>query len=101
MTKPIRPDEIAHAKETTIPEQVFEAFNELIAEKFVNGYANVRQNDVMIRILEKMPNTTRREVFDRGWLNVEEAYEAQGWRVAYDKPGYNETYEAYFTFRSK
>ncbi len=32
------------------------------------------------------------------WLNVEELYRAQGWTVTYDKPGYNESYPATFTF---
>lgn len=41
------------------------------------------------------------EVFKKGWLNVEYLFRAAGWEVQYDKPGYNETYEAYFTFSKK
>jgi hypothetical protein len=40
----------------------------------------------------------RNEIFKNHWLDVEEIYEEAGWQVAYDKPGYNETYEASFEF---
>jgi len=41
----------------------------------------------------------RAEIFDKGWLNVEEVYRAAGWAVEYDKPGFNESYSATFTFK--
>lgn len=43
----------------------------------------------------------RETIFRRGYLNVEEAYREQGWSVVYDKPGYNETYDASFEFKVK
>jgi len=42
----------------------------------------------------------RDEIFDRGWLDVEDLYRISGWRVEYHKPGYNETYEPTFEFQS-
>lgn len=77
-----------------IPEEVFEAFNELITEK----RGHVMQDDVVDRILSKMPDVTRDQLFERGWLDVEEAYRRKGWTVEYDKPGFNESYRASFTF---
>ncbi len=41
------------------------------------------------------------EIYERHLLDVEPSYRAEGWEVEYDKPGYNETYEATFTFRKK
>lgn len=98
MTGPIKPSEVGERKVTEIPPAVFEAFNELIAVKFTAGNAVVKQDDVVARIQAK---TTESEqtIFERGWLNIEEAYEAAGWVVLYDKPGYNESYPATFTFR--
>jgi hypothetical protein len=90
--KPITPDE-AEVRED-VPGEVFDAFNELIRE----GHGTVKQVDVVTRILFKMPHVERHEIFNRGWLNVEGAYRKAGWTVQYDKPGYNESYEAYFTF---
>ena len=39
--------------------------------------------------------------FDYNWLNIEKIYEDAGWAVKYDKPAYNESYDAYFIFREK
>jgi hypothetical protein len=41
---------------------------------------------------------SRQEVFDNQWLDIEDIYREAGWKVSYDKPAYNETYKAYFTF---
>jgi hypothetical protein len=114
MTKPISPSEIGAYKAKSFPAYVFEAFNELIASNFSSGSATVYQKDAIQRILAKanaddidddsdiMPATlSRSEVFSRGYLNVEEAYRELGWKVEYDKPGYNESYDAHFIFKAK
>jgi len=98
MTKPIKPSEIHLYKKGVIPEFVFEAFNQCIAAKYSNGRATVKQDDVIAKI-QTMDPVSRQEIFDKGWLNVEEVYEAEGWKVEYDKPGYNESYGAFFVFK--
>lgn len=40
----------------------------------------------------------RNVVFANKWLDIEDIYREQGWRVDYDKPAYNENYQASFTF---
>lgn len=103
--QPITPDEVVAAKPNVIPDGVFMAFNELITEKFNGRVAIIRQDEVIERILaESKPmgmdvSEARRAIFKRGWLNVEEVYREAGWRVTYDKPDYNETYEATYEFR--
>jgi hypothetical protein len=103
MTKPIRPEDVPAAKRQVFPDEVFQAFNELIALRLTGGVATVRQDEVVTRIMELMndENLKRQDIFDNGWLNVEEAYRAEGWSVYYDKPGYSETYAATFKFRKK
>lgn len=91
MPGPVSPSEVALKR---IPEEVFEAFNEAIFE----GNGHVRQDAVVSRILAKMPHVQRQEIFQRGWLDIEEEYRRLGWKVDYDKPGYNEMYEAYYVF---
>lgn len=95
--KPITPDDLASGRGKNIPDQVIEAFNELIAE--TGG--RVLQDDVVKRILAKMPIVERYEVFKKGWLDIEGIYGEAGWKVVYDKPGYNETYKANWTFTRK
>ena len=96
-----------------IPAFVFQAFNELIAERGGSGSAQFSQEDVLALIVEKRTAGTtyapteetkaelRAEIFDRHWLDVESVYEAAGWTVVFDKPGYDETYAANFKFTPK
>lgn len=97
--KPIGPSEINAAKRGTIPGEVFDAFNELIAENFRGGMATIRQEDVVARILAKLPTLSRGDVFAKGYLDIETVYVHAGWTsVTYDKPGFCESYPATFKF---
>lgn len=101
VTRPIKPTEVASAKKKLVPDYVIEAFNELIAENFVDEESTFGQDRVVARIMSMNRELTRREIFDRGYLDVESLYRNAGWSVVYDKPGYNETYDATFTFKRK
>ena len=96
---PIKPEEVAEKKEQSFPDAVFEAFNELIVHNFLNGSATIKQDDILKLMTQKGLN--RKEIIDKGWLDVEGAYRAAGWKVEYDKPGFNESYPATFTFTRK
>ncbi len=98
-TKPINPSQVSKEKRASVPSEVFEAFNELITENFVGGSATVYQKEVVSRLVAK--GLKRDEIFKRGWLDVEPVYRDEGWEVYYDKPAYNETYDAYFRFSVK
>lgn len=101
--KPIRPEDVPASKARALPDFVIEAVNRLITKEFVGGSATVQQEDVINAILEACDGeeVTRKNIFDSGWLNFEDAYQDAGWEVEYDKPGFNETYPATFTFRKK
>jgi hypothetical protein len=92
---PIKPSQVGTRKQEDFPPEVFEAFNELIARNFANGRAIVRQEEVVKLIKKK---GLKGDIFENHWLDVEEAYMAAGWKVLYDKPAHNESYEATFTF---
>ena len=100
MTKPITPAEVGKHQATIIPAVVFEVVNTLIASNFMNGSATVKQDSIVDGILIAS-DITRNEIFQKGYLNFEEAYREAGWEVEYDKPGYNESYSAYFEFTKK
>jgi hypothetical protein len=96
---PIKPSEVANIRNANIPEFVFSAFNELIAKNFSGKQALVMQNSAISLIIALSPEPISREkIFAERWLDVENAYEQAGWKVVYDKPAYNESYEANFTF---
>jgi len=97
MSGPIKPSEVRQHKTDLLPEEVFIAFSDCIAITWDGRSSVVKQRDVVGRIAAAMSITTA-EVVQRHYLDVEEAYRAHGWDVEYDKPGYNETYEATFRF---
>jgi len=98
--KPITPEEIGEAKTAAIPDYVFTAVNNLIARKYTQGRSKFTQKEVIAEIQFSV-TVDRSTLFDKGYLNFEEAYEDAGWSVKYDKPGYNESYAANFTFTKR
>jgi len=97
---PINPAEITELRIEQIPDQVYEAFNGLIAQNIRRGRAVVMQKDVVALLEEK--GLIRNEIFNKHWLDVEEIYQKAGWQVKYDKPVYyaGENYEPYFEFNA-
>jgi hypothetical protein len=97
---PISPLEALAASEKAVPEQVFEAFNELLAEKLSRGRnrvsATFTESAVVARIVAK--GISRSELYERNWLEVKSHYGKKGWTVDRDRPGFNESYEATFSF---
>lgn len=105
---PITPKDIVKVKiQKVIPDFVLEAFNFLISQNYSNGRSTVSQPIVVDKIIELSGKTgdeakeVRSLIYSSGWLDVEPIYEKAGWRVTYDKPGYNESYTASFEFRKK
>jgi hypothetical protein len=103
MSKCITPSDAYKNKVLSIPDEVFETFNELIIKEISNrGEAYIFQNDVISLILEKFEKNgksfTKQDIFDNNWLDVEKEYRKVGWKVVYDKPALDENYEANFRF---
>lgn len=98
MVKPVSPGEVVVLKKKYIPDGVIEAFNLVIAKHYTGRSATFKQDEVVDLIVKTM-GFERHEVFANKWLDVEELYEAEGWKVKYDKPAYCETYDATFTFK--
>lgn len=97
--KPISPEDAVKKKQEAIPAFVIQAFNEvIIANISDSGYANFKQDEVL-RVVMSKGGVSSKEVFEKGWLDVEPIFRKAGWKVDYDKPGYNESYSANFTFR--
>lgn len=98
--KAITKQEVNEAvKNREFPDFVIQAFNECILEAKVAGKQTVLQDAVMDRIMALNTMVSRNQIFSQHWLDVEDYYRNAGWTVTYDKPAYNESYKAYFTFR--
>lgn len=94
--KALTPEDIL--KTATAPDYVIEAVNKLLCAKVKGGFASIKQNEIIDEILKARPDLTRQSLYDNRDLDFEDVYRNAGWDVNYDKPGYNETYAAFFTF---
>jgi hypothetical protein len=104
--QPITPQEALELKITTIPDEVIEVVNQMLAERMTkNPRIFLLQKDIVANVILRMSTTgkvvTSRMIYDNHWMDFEPFYEKAGWKVVYDKPGYCESYEANFTFTKK
>jgi len=101
--KPITPQQALDNVEKAFPDFVFEAVNNCINRHYFGKSSfTIKQDEILDEILKLAPEgTTRQEVFDKHWMDFENAYRKAGWIVNYDKPGYNESYGAFFEFKLK
>lgn len=97
--KPITPDEVVGLKKKSIPPFIIECINDLIAKKWNGRSAPIKQEEIIGAIMAL--GIGRRVIFDNHYLDVEDIYEDAGWNVVYDKPGFNETNDAFFIFTKK
>ena len=100
MVEPISPSDV----KKFIPDFIIETVNKLIVEKWDGDKAIILQDDIMDIVSSNYTNInkhSRREVFDKVWLDFEQLYRKKGWDVEYDGPRYNGFYKARFIFKKK
>ena len=104
----ITPEEAEKAKRSSIPDYVFQAFNELLAENFYDVGTIIYQHEVLKRILSLYPSIIENDkdsivnsLFINHWLDVEKFYERAGWKVTFYKPSYYEDFDPYYKFIPK
>ncbi len=102
MVKPLNPREVQSLNQRfrteRIPDEVIEIFNEMIVKEWNGRDATIRQDDIVAAVVEKLGLESDRPVFDNHWLDVEELFRKEGWKVEYDRPAYCETFPATFKF---
>jgi hypothetical protein len=103
MIKPIKPISPTEVEDKPIPDEVIAAFNALILKNYIGKEARVEQEEALKLAVKNFKASgkkiTEDKIFDNKWMDVEDLFRKEGWRVTYDKPAYNETYEAYFIFK--
>ena len=103
---PITPKEAQRQYLTkVIPDEVYEAVNEMLAEKYCDSGITIYQNEVISRAIEKMQTdgtcVPAEDFFKYNWLNFETPYINAGWAVSFVKPAYNENLKPHWIFRFK
>lgn len=99
--KPVSPAEALANRKNVFPPQVIEAVNELLTLKYSGGSVTLLQKDVIEKILQRMPDLTKNDLFNNHFLDFEDLFEQNGWNVVYDKPAYYESYEPSWKFTPK
>ena len=94
----IKPGEVTEKKRESIPDEVFEVFNKLIAENW-DGHRSVIILDDAVKEVAKALNISGSEVCERKFMDVEGIYRAAGWDVKYENQGYNETHASRYEFK--
>lgn len=93
MVEPIKPSEVTGKQQEALPDHVIETWNRMIAEAWNGSSATIMQNHA----IKQLGGAGK----GFAWLNIEDIFRKAGWIVEYDKPGFNETYEASFKFSKK
>ena len=101
--KILTPEDAKQEKLTSIPDFVYQAFNNLLVRNYDACSITISQNEVIQEILRLcyLDDVTKETIFKNRWLDVEEEYRKNGWEVNYDKPGFNESGSAFFVFKPK
>lgn len=92
---------IREKNRNNIPDLVFKIVNDLLLTKpRKNNRIIITQDEILNQLLgdEDCGRFNRQAMLDKGWLDFEDIYREVGWKVTYDKPGFNEDYKPYFIF---
>jgi hypothetical protein len=98
--RPISPDEIMSNLDKIIPSAIIQSVNELLKDGYRGGDVTIKQKDI-VKMAVNLDNSLVGNIDKKKCLDFESIYEKAGWNVRYDKPGYNETYDAFFVFSPK
>jgi hypothetical protein len=101
--KPLSFQEVYEQSKIEIPDEVIEAINELILEKYdcEDKSATIDVPEIIERTNTKfsLPYSIKREHFEEnGWFCFAYLYEENGWDVEFIQPDENEYFEPYFYF---
>jgi hypothetical protein len=104
--QPIKPEEILDKKIATIPDDMIQAVNELIAKNWNGSDATIKKEELLINFFKisglKDDRANRENLYNAHALDFEFAYRKEGWSVTYDSPTYGDSdFEPYYTFKIK
>jgi len=102
--KPITPSEAGIKKNEAIPDKMIQAVNELIVSHIdLGGNVTIPQEKIVERFLELTKGEiSRREIFEKHYLDFEPLFKKAGWDIEYHKPCYGDSnFKEYFEFKKK
>lgn len=111
IVKPFSPAEAASAKKGAVPQELIQAINQLLAERIKsNGRSITIKAHEIVSLAESLMSNdgdyTSRTIpkiswYDKGFMDFEPIYEAEGWKISYTRPDYTESFDSYYEFTPK
>ncbi len=98
--KPMTPTEVQTLKAENVPDFVIKAVNYFLVKNNHGQSAIVIVQTDLVEHICANNCVSRENLFKEHMLDFEGTYRSAGWKVSYDKPGYNEVYDAHWIFRS-
>lgn len=99
MSGPITPEEAVAAYINNIPEDFINVVNDLIS-KAVNPNNQHQYFSITLKEIKTAYKAMYGIEPDQKWLDFEPIYRKVGWKVEFDKPAYNESYDAFYRFET-
>lgn len=99
--KPISPKEIMGDLEEIIPPAIIQAVNNLLKKKYRGSTVSIKQEEIVKEAIRIDSSLTSAKIYDNKWMDFEPIFRKSGWIVSYDKPGWDENYDAFFQFKPK
>lgn len=90
---PLSPSQVSTRH--NIPDAVLEAVNNLL----LAGKFSFTQEELIARVDKRTLNLPKGIAFYMQWLDFEDLYRVEGWKVTYHKPARDENWDAYFEFK--
>lgn len=104
--KPLSPEEVINLRPKHILPEIIEAVNKFLCERF-NGNNSVKilkkelVSKTIIACEANGKTMTERILIDNGHLDFEIIYSSVGWKVKYESPDRDESFESYYLFTPK
>lgn len=96
--KPLSPKNLKNNIENVIPSVVIQAVNNLLKENYCGKSITITQKNLISEI-KKLDNTiTNAKLFDNHWLDFEPLFRKNGWKVVYESPDRDQSFDEYFIF---
>lgn len=99
--EPIKPKDILNNLEDYISPVIIRAVNEILKEQFRGGSVNITTKEIQAKVRQLSPEDGDVILSGNKWMYFEPIFQKAGWNVAYDQPGYSESYDSFYTFSEK
>ena len=99
LENPISPDDISDNKEKYIHQTIIKTVNKILKERYnLGSTVDIKISEISKPFFEAHPEIDEDKAWKAKMFDIEDAYRKFGWKVSYDRPGWDESYEGFYKF---